>query len=182
MPPQPAIWTIGHSTRPIDEFIGMLRAHQIGLLIDVRIIPRSRYNPQFNTDTLAQSLRDATLWYLHLPELGGLRKPKKDSINDGWRNTGFRGYADYMQTEEFHRTLEVLMAYCRDKNTAVMCAEAVPWRCHRSLIADALVTQGWDVRHIMGPSDAKPHQLTSFAHFEEGALTYPKPSDSPSLF
>ena len=179
---QPTIWTIGHSTRPIDEFIGLLRAHQIDLLVDIRTVPRSRYNPQFNMDTLAQSLRDAGLQYHHSPGLGGLRKATKDSINDGWRNASFRGYADYMQTEEFHRALEELMACGRDKNTAVMCAEAVPWRCHRSLIADALVSRGWDSRHIMSPEKAASHILTSFAHFEQGTLTYPKPSDSPSLF
>jgi uncharacterized protein (DUF488 family) len=182
MSQQSTIWTIGHSTRPINEFIGMLRAHQIGLLVDVRTVPRSRYNPQFNTDTLARSLHDATLRYLHLPELGGLRKPKKDSINDGWRNLSFRGYADYMQTEEFHRALEELMVYGRDKHTAIMCAETVPWRCHRSLIADALVSRGWASRHIMSLEKAASHVLTSFAHFENGTLTYPKPTNLPSFF
>ena len=181
MSQQPTVWTLGHSTRPIDEFISLLRAHQIGLLVDVRTVPRSRYNPQFNTDTLAQSLRDAELRYCHLPELDGLRKPKKDSINDGWRNASFRGYADYMQTEEFHKALEELLASSRDKNTAIMCAEAVPWRCHRSLIADALVSRGWEVRHIMTETKADPHKLTSFATFEKGTLTYPKETN-PSLF
>lgn len=179
---QPTIWTIGHSTRPIEEFIGLLRVHQIGLLVDVRTVPRSRYNPQFNMDTLAQSLRDAGLQYHHSPGLGGLRKATKDSINDGWRNASFRGYADYMQTEEFHRALEELMAYGRDKNTAIMCAEAVPWRCHRSLIADALVNRGWDSRHIMSETKADQHKLTPFAKSEKGTLTYPEPGDSPSLF
>ena len=177
-----SLWTLGHSTRQIDEFIGLLRAHQISLLVDVRTVPRSRYNPQFNTDTLGQSLRDAGLHYRHLPKLGGLRKPKNDSLNDGWRNASFRGYADYMQTEEFQRALEELMAYSTDKKTAIMRAEAVPWRCHRSLIADALVSRGWDIRHIMSPEKATPHVLTSLAHFEKGTLTYPKPTDSPSLF
>jgi uncharacterized protein (DUF488 family) len=178
----PTIWTLGHSTRPIDEFIGLLRAHQISLLVDVRTVPRSRYNPQFNTDALYQSLRDAGLQYRHLLELGGLRKPKKDSVNDGWRNASFRGYADYMQTEEFQRALEELLAYSTDKNTAIMCAEAVPWRCHRSLIADALVIRGWDSLHIMSETKADPHKLTSFAHLEKGTLTYPKETDPPSLF
>ena len=182
MPRRPTAWTLGHSTRPIDEFIGLLRAHQISLLVDVRTVPRSCYNPQFNTDTLAQSLRNAGLHYRHLSELGGLRKPKNDSLNEGWRNASFRGYADYMQTEEFQRALEELMAYSTDKKTAIMCAEAVPWRCHRSLIADALVSLGWDIRHIMSPEKATPHVLTSFAHFEKGALFYPKPTDPPSLF
>ena len=177
-----SLWTLGHSTRPIEEFIGLLRAHQISLLVDVRTVPRSRYNPQFNRDTLAQSLRDAGIAYHHCPELGGLRKPKKDSVNRGWRNESFRGYADYMQTEEFHRAIEALMALGSQEKTTVMCAEAVPWRCHRSLIADALVSRGWDVRHIMSPEKATPHVLTSFAHFEKGTLTYPKPTDPPSLF
>jgi uncharacterized protein (DUF488 family) len=178
----PLLWTLGHSTRPIDEFIGLLRAHRIELLIDVRTVPRSRYNPQFNTVTLAQSLRETRLQYRHLPELGGLRKPRKDSINNGWRNASFRGYADYMQTDEFSNALTELMAVGRLQPTIIMCAEAVPWRCHRSLIADTLVNRGWDVRHIMGLADAKPHQLTSFAMAVDGALTYPKPADSPSLF
>lgn len=182
MPQQPTIWTIGHSTRPIDEFTDFLRAHEIRLLVDVRTIPRSRHNPQFNTDTLTQSLHKAGLQYRHLSELGGLRKPKKDSVNDGWHNASFRGYADYMQTEEFLNALEDLMAEGRLQPTAIMCAEAVPWRCHRSLIADALVSRGWDIRHIMSPQKATPHVLTSFVHMEAGKLTYPKPTDSPSLF
>ena len=179
---QPTIWTIGHSTRPIDEFIGLLRAHQIDLLVDVRTVPRSRYNPQFNMDTLTQSLRDAGLQYHHSPGLGGLRKATKDSINDGWRNASFRGYADYMQTAEFWGALEELMVDSRLQQTAIMCAEAVPWRCHRSLIADALVSRGWDSRHIMLPEKAASHVLTSFAHFEKGTLTYPKQTNFPSLF
>jgi len=182
MPPRPTIWTVGHSTRPIAEFTDFLRAHEIRLLVDVRTIPRSRHNPQFNTDTLAESLRKTGLASLHMPALGGLRKARKDSINDGWRNVSFRGYADYMQTEEFQRALEELMAYSVDKDTAIMCAEAVPWRCHRSLIADALVSRGWDSRHIMSPEKATLHVLTSFAHVEKGTLTYPKPTSLSSLF
>ena len=182
MPEQPTVWTLGHSTRPIDEFMGLLLAHQISLLVDVRTVPRSRYNHQFNTDTLTRSLRDAGLRYRHSPELGGLRKPKKDSVNDGWRNASFRGYADYMQTDEFLNALEVLMTESRLQPTAIMCAEAVPWRCHRSLIADALVIRGWDSRHIMSETKADPHQLTSFARLEKGRLTYPRPTDPPSLF
>ena len=176
------LWTLGHSTRPIDEFIRVLRAHEIILLVDVRTVPRSRYNPQFNTDTLSESLKEAGLVSLHMPALGGLRKAQKDSINIGWRNASFRGYADYMQTDKFQRALEELMAYGTDTRTAIMCAEAVPWRCHRSLIADALTSKGWEVRHIMSPEKATLHVLTSFAHFEKGALTYPKPTDPTSLF
>jgi uncharacterized protein (DUF488 family) len=179
---QSTVWTIGHSTRPIGELTDLLHAHQVSLLVDVRTIPRSRHNPQFNGDSVAQSLLDAGLRYRHLPELGGLRKPKKDSINDGWRNANFRGYADYMQTHEFQRALEELLAYSTEEKTAIMCAEAVPWRCHRSLIADALVMRGWEVRHIMSPEKASLHILTSFAHVEKGRLTYPKPANLPSLF
>ena len=127
-------------------------------------------------------MRNADFRYRHLPELGGLRKPRKDSINDGWRNASFRGYADYMQTDEFLNALEALMADSRLQPTAIMCAEAVPWRCHRSLIADALVMRGWEVRHIMSPEKATPHVLTSFAHVGKGTLIYPKPTDPPSLF
>jgi uncharacterized protein (DUF488 family) len=182
MPRRLTIWTVGHSTRPISKFTDLLRAHEIELLVDVRTIPRSRHNPQFNTDRLALSLRNSGLDYRHLPELGGLRKPKKDSSNDGWRNASFRGYADYMQTDKFQRALEELIAYGTGTKTAIMCAEAVPWRCHRSLIADALVSRGWDIRHIMSPEKATPHVLTSFAHSEKGTLIYPKPTDPASLF
>ena len=179
------IWTIGHSTRPIEAFIELLKAHSIQQLMDVRTIPRSRHNPQFNTDTLAKSLKQVGLSYVHLPHLGGLRKAKKDSINVGWRNASFRGYADYMQTEEFHRALEELMASGTDTRAAVMCAEAVPWRCHRSLIADALLVRQWEVQHILSPTDATRHQLTSFARIADSQLRYPKPdelSSTPRLF
>jgi uncharacterized protein (DUF488 family) len=171
--------TIGHSTRPVEEFIELLRAHEVGLLVDVRTIPRSRHNPQFNTDALATSLGKAGLSYQHSAQLGGLRKSKKDSVNLGWRNKSFRGYADYMQTHEFWNALEELMAESRSRLTVIMCAEAVPWRCHRSLIADALITRGWEVWHIMSATDARPHQLTSFARIANSLLRYPKP-DEPS--
>jgi len=185
MSPRPTIWTVGHSTRPIGEFTDFLHAHEIRLLVDVRTIPRSRHNPQFNTDTLAESLRKAGLASLHIPALGGLRKARKDSINDGWRNASFRGYADYMQTDEFHKALEGLMAYGTDRGTAIMCAEAVPWRCHRSLIADALVAHGWDVRHILSPVKADEHRLTPFAVIDGNRLVYPQTAnhlDPPRLF
>jgi len=178
----PLLWTIGHSTRPIEEFIELLRAHRIAELVDVRTVPRSRHNPQFNTETLAQSLRNKGVQYRHMPALGGLRKPNKDSRNAGWRNESFRGYADYMQTEEFRQALEELMAEGRSRRIAVMCAEAAPWRCHRSLIADALVNRGWEVRHIMTESKADQHQLTSFAVVEKGMLSYPDPDAAPRLF
>lgn len=178
------IWTIGHSTRPIGEFVELLKAHSIQQLADVRTIPRSRHNPQFNTDNLAQSLQDAGLQYRHLPGLGGLRKPRRDSINLGWRNASFRGYADYMQTEEFQRAVEELMAYGTNMRTAIMCAEAVPWRCHRSLIADALMSRGWTVHHILTDKKAEPHELTPFARLTGDTIIYPAPDDErePKLF
>ena len=182
MPPRPTIWTVGHSTRPIGEFTDFLRTHEIRLLVDVRTIPRSRHNPQFNADSLAESLKQTGLSSVHMPALGGLRKARKDSINNGWRNASFRGYADYMQTDEFLNALEELMADSRLRPTAIMCAEAVPWRCHRSLSADALAARDWDIRHIMSLEKSTPHVLTPFAHFEKGTLTYPKPTDPLSLF
>ena len=168
--------TIGHSTRPIDEFVGLLKSHDIKRLVDVRTVPRSRHNPQFDTRALARHLKAANVIYVHQPELGGLRKPKKDSANVGWRNTSFRGYADYMQTEPFWIALQILMKGARNAPTAIMCAEAVPWRCHRSLIADALVSRGWSVRHIMTKTKADQHRLTPFAVVEEGRITYPPAS------
>ena len=176
-----SLWTIGHSTRPIEEFIELLQAHGIRLLVDVRTLPYSRRNPQFNTGALAESLVKAGLQYQHLPALGGRRKSRPDSVNLGWRNASFRGYADYMQTDEFWRALEELMAYGKKRPTAIMCAEAVPWRCHRSLIADALVSRGWTVRHILSTAEAQPHQLTSFVNIQNGVLTYPEPNDQPSI-
>jgi uncharacterized protein (DUF488 family) len=182
---RPTIWTVGHSTRPISEFTNVLRAHEVRLLVDVRTIPRSRHNPQFNTDMLVKSLKEAGLRSLHVPALGGLRKARKDSINNGWRNASFRGYADYMQTEEFRSALEELMAGSRLQPTAIMCAEALPWRCHRSLIADALVARGWEVRHIFSLVKTDEHRLTPFAVIDGTTLIYPQPADSldpPRLF
>ena len=180
-----SLWTIGHSTRPMEKFIELLHAHGIQLLVDVRTIPRSRHNPQFNRETLPQSLEKVGITYLQALELGGLRKPQGDSINLGWRNASFRGYADYMQTDRFWGALEDLMAYGKERATAIMCAEAVPWRCHRSLIADALVSRGWTVRHVLTAAEAQPHQLTPFAKLENGTLTYPEPTEqsvTPRLF
>ncbi len=170
----PLILTIGHSTRPIEEFIELLRQHGVQRLIDIRTIPRSRHNPQFNGDALAHSLRGAHIEYAHLKELGGLRHPRLDSTNLGWRNASFRGYADYMQTEEFEQAVQRLLQLCGEKRCAVMCAEAVPWRCHRSLLADALVARGIAVEHILGPSRRDAHHLTPFAKIENGTVTYPK--------
>jgi uncharacterized protein (DUF488 family) len=177
-----ALWTIGHSTRPLEAFLSLLNAYGIQQLIDVRTIPRSRHNPQFNRETLATSLADTAIDYHHAAQLGGLRKPQKDSINLGWRNKSFRGYADYMQTSEFWRALDDLIAAGRSPQTVIMCAEAVPWRCHRSLIADALVTRDWEVRHIMTETKADRHQLTRFAKVENGSLYYPEPESDLPLF
>jgi uncharacterized protein (DUF488 family) len=153
------IWTIGHSTRPIEEFIAMLTAHRVQKLVDVRTVPRSRHVPQFNKDALPQPLRAAGIHYLHMPSLGGLRRPRPDSPNTGWRNAGFRGYADYMQTPEFEAALEELIRQARQQRIAIMCAEAAPWRCHRSLIADALSMRGIPVEHIMNTASARAHAL-----------------------
>lgn len=172
------LWTIGHSTRPIEEFIGLLQASGVQLLADVRTIPFSRRNPQFNQEALAQSLRKAGLQYRHMPGLGGRRKSQPDSVNVGWRNQGFRGYADYMQTGEFRDALEELMMAGQSLPAAIMCAEAVPWRCHRTLISDVLVSRGWTVQHIISAGPVNNHMLTPFAKPEEGRLTYP--SEIPS--
>lgn len=170
----PLILTIGHSTHPIDEFVELLRHHSVERLVDIRTIPRSRHNPQFNGDALAHSLRGAHIEYAHLKELGGLRHPRPDSANLGWRNASFRGYADYMQTQEFERAVQRLLQMCGEKQCAVMCAEAVPWRCHRSLLADALVARGIAVEHILGASRGDEHHLTPFAKIANGKVTYPK--------
>jgi uncharacterized protein (DUF488 family) len=153
----------------------MLRAHTVQHLVDVRTIPKSRFNPQFNRETLAGSLASAEVAYLHMPGLGGLRRPRKDSINTGWRNDSFRGYADYMQTVEFQQNLGELLALAATRRVAIMCAEAVPWRCHRSMIADALTARAVPVFHIMSPRKADAHKLTSFARVEDGRVSYPSP-------
>lgn len=165
--------TIGHSTRSIEEFIDILKAHGVDLLVDVRTVPRSRHNPQFNLDQLPQSLAAAGIEHRHMPGLGGLRHARPDSPNGAWQNASFRGYADYMQTPEFDRNLRELIALDRDHRVAIMCAESVPWRCHRSLIADALTARGVPVAHIMSATKANPHKLTSFARVEGERVTYP---------
>lgn len=172
----PLIYTIGHSTRSLDELVELLRAHDIGLLCDVRTVPRSRHNPQFNTDALAAALPVRGLAYRHLPRLGGLRHGLgARSPNGGWHNASFRGFADYMLTDEFAAGLDELLALAGGHRVSIMCAEAVPWRCHRSLIADALTVRGVEVRHIMTAHRANPHHLTSFAHVEGTRVTYPPP-------
>ncbi len=172
---KPVIFTIGHSTHPIDEFIELLKAHGIQTVADVRTIPRSRHNPQFNEDDLKEFLKRAHIRYKHIKKLGGLRRTTKDSINLGWRNVSFRGFADYMTTPEFSEGLESLIKLARVKETAIMCAEAVPWRCHRSLIADALTKKGWLVRDIMSRTSATKHRLTPFLKVRKGKLIYPAP-------
>ena len=170
---KPLIRTVGHSTRPVDALIEILEAHGIQRLIDVRTIPKSRYNPQYNREALERSLRDAGIGYEHMKALGGLRHPGKDSPNMGWRNESFRGYADYMQTAEFESALNTLGEAAAREATAIMCAEAVPWRCHRSLISDALTARGYRVEHIMSAKKSSPHTMTSFARVEGTSVVYP---------
>jgi uncharacterized protein (DUF488 family) len=169
------IYTIGHSTRTSEQFIELLRAHGIEELVDVRTIPRSRHNPQFGSEEIAASLRQAGIAYMHLGKLGGLRHASKDSVNLGWQNTSFRGFADYIATPEFQAGLDELKALAEKKTVAIMCAEAVPWRCHRSLIADALTIQGWQVMHIQSRKTASPHELTPFLKVQDGKISYPEP-------
>jgi len=169
------VLTIGHSTRSLEDFIGLLQAHGVECLVDVRTVPRSRRNPQFNREILPGGLSAAGMRYVHLPGLGGLRHPRPDSPNTGWNNPGFRGFADYMQTPEFEGGLNELLEVSRQGQTAIMCAEAVPWRCHRSLIADALLARGLPVEHITGPGQRGPHRMTSFARVENNRVTYPAP-------
>lgn len=167
------IFTIGHSNRTIAEFLALLEAHGVERLVDVRTIPRSRHNPQFNRDALARSLRRARIAYTHLPKLGGLRHALRDSVNTGWQNASFRGYADYMQTPEFAGALARLEKLAAHKRCAIMCAEAVPWRCHRSLVADALSVRGYAVEHIMTLARRNAHKLTAFARVRGRRITYP---------
>jgi uncharacterized protein (DUF488 family) len=177
--PENAIFTVGHSTLPIERFIALLDTYGIERLVDVRTVPRSRHNPQFNAEDLGRALQQEDINYVPLPALGGLRHARKDSINTGWRNTSFRGYADYMQTDEFAGGLKRLIALSEKKRTAIMCAEAVPWRCHRSLVADALIVRGIPVVEILSETDYRAHKLTSFARVEGMRITYPR--EQPSL-
>jgi uncharacterized protein (DUF488 family) len=165
--------TIGHSTRTLETFVEMLQAHGVTHVIDVRTVPRSRHNPQFNRDTLPAALETAEVGYTHLPGLGGLRHAQADSPNLGWRNASFRGFADYMQTAEFSENLHQLIELAQLERVAVMCAEAVPWRCHRSLIADALFVRGIAVEHIMSKARCTTHVLTPFARIDQLTITYP---------
>ena len=172
MTPAP-VCTIGHSNRTIEEFIGLLWQNGIACLLDIRTVPKSRHNPQFGQDELAASLLDAGIEYRYLKGLGGLRRPLKASPNAGWRNTSFRGYADYMQTDEFAANVDAVIELAQTRPCALMCAEAVPWRCHRSLVADALLVRGVPVDDIIDARQRKPHKLTPFAHVEGLHITYP---------
>lgn len=169
----PFVLTIGHSTRSWKVFLELLRAHGVKRVVDVRSIPRSRHNPQFERKTLSAKLRAARIGYVHLRKLGGLRRARSDSQNMGWRNPSFRGFADYMQTAEFDAGLQRLIKLAGQKRSALMCAEAVPWRCHRSLIGDALTIRGIRVEDIMSEKRSQFHSLTSFARVRGHCITYP---------
>jgi uncharacterized protein (DUF488 family) len=176
---QPIVLTIGHSTRSVEEFIDLLKAHSVTSLIDVRSVPRSRHNPQFNGDTLPAALELAGIRYAHATGLGGFRRASPESQNMGWRNASFRGYADYMQTAEFAENLAGLMELAMHERVVLMCAEAVPWRCHRSLIADALLVHGIHAEEIINKMRLQAHKLTSFAKLDGMTITYP-PYEMPS--
>lgn len=169
----PVVFTVGHSTRPIGDFLRLLEAHGVRLVVDVRTVPRSRHNPQFNQDALRAALRRARIGYRHMKGLGGLRHPRKDSPNGAWRNASFRGFADYMQTPEFTENLDRLIELAGRRPAALMCAEAVPWRCHRSLIADALMVRRIRVEELSGLSSTRPHTLTPWARVRGKKILYP---------
>lgn len=177
--PQGTLFTLGHSTLPIERFIALLQDYGIARLVDIRTVPGSRHNSQYAAGVLASSLAAAQLDYVHMAELGGFRHARKDSINTGWRNKSFRGYADYMQSDAFGDAVERLIAMGRDKRTAIMCAEAVPWRCHRSLVADALNLRGVAVVEILSASNWRMHKLTPFARVDGTTITYP-PGPEPA--
>jgi uncharacterized protein (DUF488 family) len=171
------IFTIGHSTHPIEEFTGILKAYDIETLVDIRTIPRSRHNPQFSQEYLVPALESGGIAYRYMKNLGGLRHTKKDSPNQGWHNLSFRGYADYMQTAEFQHAVKELIALGKTSRTAIMCAEAVPWRCHRSLVSDALIVRHISVEDIMSAHKSSPHKLTKFAQVKGEQILYPPEID-----
>lgn len=171
----PLVCTIGHSNRPLETFLDLLRSNEITHVLDVRTVPRSRHNPQFNQDALPASLKAAGIAYTHIAALGGLRHTRADSPNTAWHNLSFRGYADYMQTPEFAAGVDIVAELARTERCVLMCAEAVPWRCHRSMIGDALLVRGIRVEDIIGPKGRKPHVLTAFARVDGTAITYPPP-------
>jgi len=173
------VFALGHSTRPVDELIALLRGVGVSIVADIRSIPRSRANPQYEGKALARALRAAKIRYAHLARLGGLRRPRPLSKNAAWRNAGFRGYADHMQTPQFEEGLAELRALAEEGPVALLCAEAVPWRCHRSLLADALFARGVVVEHLTGPGRSRPHRLTPFARVEGRRVTYPPAAPVP---
>ena len=177
----PVALTIGHSTRSLEEFIALLTTHRVTRVVDVRTVPRSRHNPQFNKTSLPKSLERAGIGYVHLSGLGGLRHASPDSINLGWRNASFRGYADYMQTQDFENNLQELIRLAELDRIALMCAEAVPWRCHRSLIADALLAHRIRTEHIMSPTRLEVHTLTPFARINGTKVSYPSEDHQSQL-
>lgn len=170
--PKP-IFAIGHSTRTLEQLAELLQAHEVKLLCDIRTIPKSRKNPQFNQENLMKDLRPFGIQYRHVKTLGGLRRAIPDSVNTGWENTSFRGYADYMQTEDFEKALEDLIALSQKTRLAIMCAEGNPYRCHRLLVSDALTVKKIPVLHISSKKSARPHKLTAFAKISAGRITYP---------
>lgn len=169
------VYTIGHSTKTVEQFINVLKAYDIQEVIDIRTIPRSRHNPQFNMDILSHVLRSSHIGYRHMKSLGGLRHAHKGSINLGWHNASFRGFADYMQTDEFKNSLKTVIKIAQEKITVIMCAEALPWHCHRSLVADALLVAKMEVIDIYSETISKPHLLTEWAYVEKDSITYPLP-------
>jgi len=167
------VYALGHSTRTLDDLIAILEAHAITTLVDIRTIPKSRHNPQFNQDVLKEGLENRGIQYLHCRELGGLRKARKDSVNTGWKNASFRGFADYMQTRKFASAIRQLMRLAKSAPLAVLCAEGNPFRCHRSLVADALIVRGVRVFHLTGKTSVRAHTLTPFAQVHGTKITYP---------
>jgi len=176
------LWTIGHSNRSLDEFLAMLATFEVEVLADVRRFPGSRKHPHFNQEQLAASVTAASIAYEFFPELGGRRKPRPDSPNTAWRNESFRAYADYMETDEFHAGIDRLSTLAENRRVAIMCSEAVWWRCHRSLISDYLKSHGVEVRHIMSPTKSEPHPYTSAARIVAGRLTYGESDPQARLF
>jgi uncharacterized protein (DUF488 family) len=174
------VFTIGHSTRSLENLIQLLKAYGVQRVIDVRKIPRSRHNPQFDRDQVSPALHRTRIHYRHMPGLGGLRRPRSDSPNMGWRNPSFRGYADYMLTAPFRESLETCIEFAKGERVALMCAEAVPWRCHRSLIADAFLVRGIEVRDIISGAHARPHLLTPWALVDGTRITTRRSRDQPS--
>jgi uncharacterized protein (DUF488 family) len=169
----PAVLTVGHSTRPLEDFINLLQHYSVETVVDLRTVPRSRHNPQFNRETLPGCLESAGIRYIHMSGLGGLRHPRSDSTNTGWRNASFRGFADYMGTDDFEKNLKDLIRLSRRERIVLMCAETLPWRCHRSLVADALVIRGMRVKHILSLNHHQPHSLTPFAKVQGTRVIYP---------